>query len=89
VAPGPALILQSPSDGISLEVAHANLVIGHCGESIRGLGHRYSLQAGAAAVPPIRMTQLLRRGDPSLVEADLVDLLVTGEEEWVKDVAIS
>jgi hypothetical protein len=43
------LILQSPSDGISLEVAHANLVIGHRGESIRDLGHRYSLQAIAAA----------------------------------------
>jgi hypothetical protein len=32
-----------------------------------------------------QVTQLLRTGDPSLVEADLVDLLVTGEEEWVKD----
>jgi hypothetical protein len=31
------------------------------------------------------VTQLLRTGDPSLVEADLVDLLVTGEEEWLKD----
>jgi hypothetical protein len=31
------------------------------------------------------VTQLLRTGDPRLVEADLVDLLVTGEEEWVKD----
>ena len=31
------------------------------------------------------VTQLLRRGDPSLVEADLVDLLVSGEDEWVKD----
>jgi hypothetical protein len=30
-------------------------------------------------------TRGLRTGDPSLVEADLVDLLVTGEEEWVKD----
>ena len=31
------------------------------------------------------VTQLLRTGDPSLVEAGLVELLVTGEEEWVKD----
>ena len=31
------------------------------------------------------VTQLLRTGDPSLVEAELVDLLVTGEEEWLKD----
>jgi hypothetical protein len=31
------------------------------------------------------VTQLLHKGDLSLVEADLVDLLVTGEEEWVKD----
>ncbi|HEX6652292.1 MAG TPA: hypothetical protein VF072_06080 [Thermoleophilaceae bacterium] len=31
------------------------------------------------------VTQLLRRGDPSLVEADLVNLLVGGEEEWLKD----
>jgi hypothetical protein len=31
------------------------------------------------------VTQLLRRGDPSLVEADLVDLLVSGEEEWLND----
>jgi hypothetical protein len=31
------------------------------------------------------VTQLLRTGDPGLVEADLVGLLVTGEEEWLKD----
>ena len=31
------------------------------------------------------VTQLLRAGDPSRVETDLVDLLVTGEEEWLKD----
>ena len=31
------------------------------------------------------MTQLLLRGDPSLVEADQVDLLVSGEAEWLKD----
>jgi len=31
------------------------------------------------------VTQLLRTGDPSRVEADLVELLLTGEEEWVKD----
>jgi hypothetical protein len=31
------------------------------------------------------VTRLLRRGDPSLVEADLVDLLISGEEEWLKD----
>jgi hypothetical protein len=31
------------------------------------------------------VTQLLRTGDLRLVEADLVDLLVTGEEEWLKD----
>jgi hypothetical protein len=31
------------------------------------------------------VTRLLRMGDPSLVEADLVDLLVTGEEGWLKD----
>jgi hypothetical protein len=37
------------------------------------------------AVPLDVVTQVLRTGDPSLVEADLVDLLVTGEEEWVKD----
>ncbi len=36
-------------------------------------------------MPLDEVTQLLRRGDPSLVEADLVDLLVSGEEEWVKD----
>jgi hypothetical protein len=36
-------------------------------------------------VPFDQVTQLLRTGDPSLVEANLVDLLVTGEEEWVKD----
>ncbi len=39
--------------------------------------------SGAVALDDV--TQLLRRGDPSLVEADLVDLLVSGEEEWVKD----
>jgi hypothetical protein len=32
-----------------------------------------------------QVTRLLRAGDPSLVEADLVDLLVSGEEEWLKD----
>jgi len=31
------------------------------------------------------VTRLLRRGDPGLVEADLVDLLVSGEGEWLKD----
>ena len=31
------------------------------------------------------VTQLLRKRDPGLVEADLVELLVTGEEEWLKD----
>ena len=31
------------------------------------------------------VTQLLRTGDPDLVEADLVELLVTGEAEWLKD----
>ena len=31
------------------------------------------------------VTRLLRTGDPGLVEADLVDLLVSGEEEWLKD----
>jgi hypothetical protein len=31
------------------------------------------------------VTQLLRTGDPNLVEADPVDLLVTGEAEWLKD----
>ena len=31
------------------------------------------------------VTQLLRTGDADLVEADLVELLVTGEEEWLKD----
>jgi hypothetical protein len=36
-------------------------------------------------VPLDEVTQLLRTGDPSLVEADLVDLLVTGEEESLKD----
>jgi hypothetical protein len=39
----------------------------------------------SGAVPLDEVTQLLRTGDPSLVEADLVDLLLTGEEEWVKD----
>ena len=38
-----------------------------------------------SAVPLDEVTQLLRTGDPSLVEADLVDLLLTAEEEWVKD----
>jgi hypothetical protein len=32
------------------------------------------------------VTRLLRLGDVSRVEAALVDLLVTGEEEWLKDV---
>jgi hypothetical protein len=32
-----------------------------------------------------RVTGLLRAGDASRLEADLVDLLVTGEQEWVKD----
>ena len=32
-----------------------------------------------------RETQLLRAGDPSRVEAELVDVLISGEEEWVKD----
>ena len=36
-------------------------------------------------MPLDELTRLLRTGDPRLVEADLVDLLVTGEEEWVKD----
>ena len=36
-------------------------------------------------MPLDELTRLLRTGDPSRVEADLVDLLVTGEEEWVKD----
>jgi hypothetical protein len=31
------------------------------------------------------VTRLLRTGDPGLVEADLVELLVTGEAEWLKD----
>jgi hypothetical protein len=31
------------------------------------------------------VTELLRAGDLDRVERDLVDLLVTGEEEWVKD----
>jgi hypothetical protein len=31
------------------------------------------------------ITELLRAGDVSRVEADLVDLLVTGEQEWLKD----
>ena len=32
------------------------------------------------------VTRLFRQGDVSRVEAALVDLLVTGEEEWLKDV---
>jgi hypothetical protein len=36
-------------------------------------------------VPLDEVTQLLRAGDPRRVETDLVDLLVSGEEEWVKD----
>ncbi len=36
-------------------------------------------------MPLDEVTRLLRAGDPSLVEADLVDLLVSGEEEWLKD----
>ena len=31
------------------------------------------------------VTELLHTDDPGLVEAALVELLVTGEEEWVKD----
>ena len=37
-------------------------------------------------MPPLdEVSQLLRTGDASLVEADLVELLVSGEEEWRKD----
>ncbi len=36
-------------------------------------------------MPLDEVTQLLRKGDPSLVEADLVHLLVSGEQEWLKD----
>ena len=32
-----------------------------------------------------RATQLLRAGDPCRVEAELVDLLISGEAEWAKD----
>jgi hypothetical protein len=39
----------------------------------------------SGVVPLDQVTQLLRTGDPRLVEADLVDLLVTGEQEWLKD----
>jgi hypothetical protein len=39
----------------------------------------------SGAVTLDEVTHLPRTGDPSLVEADLVDLLVTGEEQWVKD----
>ena len=31
------------------------------------------------------VTELLRAGDLGRVESDLIDLLVTGEEEWAKD----
>ena len=38
-----------------------------------------------APLPLEEVTQLLRTGDPRLVEAGLVDLLVSGEAEWLKD----
>ena len=39
----------------------------------------------SGAVSRDGVTELLRTGNPGLVEADLVALLVTGEGEWVKD----
>src|ERR687896_1301419 len=46
----------------------------------RGMGY---MRCGAVSLEGV--TQLLRRGDAGLVEAHLVELLVTGEEEWLKD----
>ena len=62
------------------------------GHGLRELNRRDArpcLNVGAwgicGAVSLEGVTQLLRRGDAGLVEADLVELLVTGEEEWLKD----
>jgi hypothetical protein len=53
--------------------------------SVRDTGPNVGVPGRSGVVPLDQVTQLLRTGDPRLVEADLVDLLVTGEQEWVKD----